>query len=368
MMNNPDTPAAPPPARLPAFLKTAFRILFGLALAAILVAFTLRANGTRLSQVLPRASIPLLATALGVYGLVILITVARWNILLRVQGIHLHPWEVIRLTMIGVFFNLAIPGAVGGDLIKMGYVARQTPGKRTEAILTILLDRIIGLLALFMVAAVMVLASLPVLQRISGREPAVAASAYLVGAGSIAGILATLAIEYRRLFLRLRPVAAAVAWAARIGPAGVVHTVERVVAALELYRTRRRSVLAALALAFAVHSLLSIDYFLIGRAIGEQRLTLGNYFLTTQIANAAGAIPVTPSGIGARDGVASLFFRTLGGDPQLCGAIPVLLSVIMVFWSMVGAVIFMFSKGIRQAWIEDVTRGQTPETPNAGTR
>ncbi len=63
--------------------------------------------------------------------------------------------RAMRLQLIGFFFNTAMPGAVGGDVIKGMYVLREkTATSKTNALLTIVLDRIIGLVAIFAIAAV----------------------------------------------------------------------------------------------------------------------------------------------------------------------------------------------------------------------
>lgn len=79
----------------------------------------------------------------------------RWYLLLRGLGLEIRYRKILSLQLIGFFFNTAIPGAVGGDIIKAFYVIREQQGDRkTPAMLTILLDRLIGLAALFFMAAV----------------------------------------------------------------------------------------------------------------------------------------------------------------------------------------------------------------------
>ena len=46
-----------------------------------------------------------------------------------------------------------MPGAVGGDIIKAFYVCRENSQRKTPVLLSILLDRIIGLLGLFVAAS-----------------------------------------------------------------------------------------------------------------------------------------------------------------------------------------------------------------------
>ena len=61
------------------------------------------------------------------------------------------------MQLIGLFFNTTMPGAVGGDIIKAVYIIReQSKQGKTAAMLTVLLDRVVGLAALFVMAAVAV--------------------------------------------------------------------------------------------------------------------------------------------------------------------------------------------------------------------
>jgi hypothetical protein len=85
----------------------------------------------------------------------------RWFLLLKGLGINMKYRRICTLQLIGFFFNTAIPGAVGGDIIKALYVIREQEGDRkTPAMLTILLDRIVGLSALFFMAALSICSQL----------------------------------------------------------------------------------------------------------------------------------------------------------------------------------------------------------------
>jgi hypothetical protein len=93
--------------------------------------------------------------ALAAFAVMVLQTpvgAVRWRMLLAVQGIHITLWESVRLTYIGWFFNNWLPGATGGDFVKAFYIARQTHHK-PEAITTVFLDRLIGLIAMCMLGA-----------------------------------------------------------------------------------------------------------------------------------------------------------------------------------------------------------------------
>lgn len=77
----------------------------------------------------------------------------RFRILLRVQGIDLSLRESIRLTFAGNFLNFTTPlGSNAGDVFK-AYFASLHTHRKTEAVTTVLLDRVIGLATLVFVAA-----------------------------------------------------------------------------------------------------------------------------------------------------------------------------------------------------------------------
>ncbi|NJK91268.1 MAG: flippase-like domain-containing protein [Blastochloris sp.] len=81
-------------------------------------------------------------------GVAVLGTTLRWWFLLRVQGIHLPLKRAGALVMIGNFFNAFLPGSTGGDVVKIFYTIKQAPDRKARATLSILMDRILGLVAI----------------------------------------------------------------------------------------------------------------------------------------------------------------------------------------------------------------------------
>jgi len=115
---------------------TAVRAVVGMGLALFLIHLTLKKSDTTFADLqgqLLAANKALLGLAFVLYGGVIALTIWRWDLLLRVQGVHLRRWDLFRLTMIGVFFNLAIPGAVSGDLVRWGTLPMRCRTRRLSA-------------------------------------------------------------------------------------------------------------------------------------------------------------------------------------------------------------------------------------------
>ncbi|HUP58522.1 MAG TPA: lysylphosphatidylglycerol synthase transmembrane domain-containing protein, partial [Bdellovibrionota bacterium] len=94
-----------------------------------------------------------MALAVGVSAVALALGMMRWQWLLRAQDIHLPFFRTIQLTLIGNFFNVALPGAVSGDLVKAFYIGKEVEGKRARAFGAILFDRVVGVSALVIVSA-----------------------------------------------------------------------------------------------------------------------------------------------------------------------------------------------------------------------
>jgi len=323
----------------------------GIGLAAFLVRHTLKSTGTDILGTLRAANLPLVLLALAIHGLVVLTTMVRWHLLMKVQDISVRFADVVRLTMIGQLFNLAIPGAVGGDVAKMAFITRQTAGKKTEAVFTILVDRIVGVFGLFLVAGVMVLFSLRFLIELGAENRALQAAAFVVGGGSIAGVVGIVLVEMHQSLLKLPGMPALLAFGEAKLPHRIVDTVKRMTAAVDLFRRGRATLGLAVVLSVCVHALLAVDLFVIGKALGDTALRLPHYFLASPVANAIAAVPLTPAGFGLRDATTQVFLSAMA-ETDLAGVIPVGLTFCILFWGLTGALVFVIGSPVREAEIE----------------
>ena len=329
--------------KLRSILMTLVQFTIGIGLEYWLISSTLKHSHARLGDIFATALVMPLLLAVLLFGTVILLTTWRWNLLLRVQGICLPFLQVLRLSCIGQFFNIALPGAVSGDFVKMAYIAKAVPERTAEAILTIMIDRILGMLGMFFMASLFVLLYLSFLSGLGPDQRAVQIAAFVVGAGSIAGIFGVLAVEFRKQLLALPLIRTLVPAIAKRLPQKLNDIFGRLADALELYRQHRGAIVTGFAISLVVHSCLALIFVCGGIALGEAHVPAGGYFLSSQVAHAVAAIPLTPGGLGARDGVICLFLKAQGCKVELAGMIPVIYSLILLFWSVVGGLVFTFS-------------------------
>jgi len=101
----------------------------------------------------------LLAAALLVTLSAVTLTIVRWHWLMRAHDLPLADADALRLGFLGYLLNFVSFGAVGGDLFKAILAARECHGRRTEAVATVILDRLIGLFIVFVLASVAILAT-----------------------------------------------------------------------------------------------------------------------------------------------------------------------------------------------------------------
>src|SRR5207248_8290868 len=90
------------------------------------------------------------------YGLVEIAAAFRWHVLLKVQKIQLSLPRLLGLFLIGMFYNQFLPGGTGGDIIKSYYLLKETSDKKAGALLSVLFDRFIGLVALVAITGALI--------------------------------------------------------------------------------------------------------------------------------------------------------------------------------------------------------------------
>src|SRR5207253_6760103 len=96
--------------------------------------------------------LPFLAMAGAIALASVLLTFVRWYFLVRAQDLPFTLPSALRLGMIGFYLTTFLPGAVGGDIIKAAFIAREQ-SRRTVAVTTVIMDRVIGLCGLVWLVA-----------------------------------------------------------------------------------------------------------------------------------------------------------------------------------------------------------------------
>lgn len=112
---------------------------------------------------LTRANYWYLSLALLLFIIAVITNAVKWYILLRAQGILAPFRALVNYTFVGFFFNNFLPANVGGDLMRGFGLARYTE-QSAEAAVSVVVDRIIGLVAFMFTAVIAALIAVNIVQ------------------------------------------------------------------------------------------------------------------------------------------------------------------------------------------------------------
>jgi glycosyltransferase 2 family protein len=272
-----------------------FVLLYFLAKNGFLSVENTRRALTQWEYILPAAGLMFLNSFLSVF---------RWHIFLKAQAITLEFGRILRLSFVGNFFNIALPGAVSGDVVKAVYVAKEIHGMRAKAFSSILFDRVIGLSGL-------VLVSLGGLVFGMGSQWE---TGVLVGIEKLVWIMGlTVLFSYVYLFAVHEKIDIVLKvlthFQARLR---VIGSVTRTYEGLMHYRKHRGVVIFGLLLSLAIHVMVILSCIQAGRALGEFSVDEGAYFVLIPLGLLVTAIPIFPAGVGTGHAALGALFQLVG--------------------------------------------------------
>jgi uncharacterized protein (TIRG00374 family) len=270
----------------------------------------------------------LLILCILAFGPITLIAIYRWFGLLRAVGIRTSFGDAFRLSYIGFFFNSAVPGLTGGDIVKAFYIARQTPGMRVRAFMSVLVDRMIGLFVLGLLAAAVILP-----RAADPRFHAAALIVFLfVGGCLLFGVLF--------LSRRLRRWVRFETLIAKLPLARLIAEVDQ---GIFVYRDRPRAVLVSLGLSVLNHLAIVTTAVGMGYALGGdlRQLPILEYFILVPVCSMLASIPALPGGWGVREGAFAFFFGMVGVPGTQSVALSILIGISQLLWSLLGGWFFL---------------------------
>jgi uncharacterized protein (TIRG00374 family) len=279
----------------------------------------------------------LLWLALVVFPMTFILTSYRWGKLMDALDIHLLFSRTFVLNMVGAFYNTFMPGSTGGDLLKAYYASKQTP-HRVHAVMSVLVDRVIGLIALVILGGVMAagMAAWIHLNHGPANDPVarictrVAALSVVMMVGLLLGLMI---VFHPKLRSRL----------------GIDFILERlpmqkhvrdVVEVMECYRRRPMTVLWAIIVSFPVHLTTIVVAILAGRAF-DLPLSNGYYFVAVPVIVLVGAIPISPQGAGVMEYFAVKLTERQGATVGQAFALTMSIRVVQILWNLSGGILVL---------------------------
>ena len=246
----------------------------------------------------------LLAAALLTTLAAVALSFVRWYLLVRTLDLRFRLRDALRLGALGFLLNFVALGSVGGDLFKAFFLAKEQPKQRTEAVATVVVDRLVGLYALLLVACGAIWLT-NIGDRVRGMDAQAKAVAFLCDLTILCMLLG--AIGFCLLLVPGFTGGRATSLAGRIPVVG--HHAVRLIATVRVYRSRLPAVFVAVAMSLGVHSLLVIAVYCVAVGLPGNEPTFAEHFFIVPLNMVAGAIPVTPSGLGIMEGALEVLYR-----------------------------------------------------------
>jgi uncharacterized protein (TIRG00374 family) len=280
----------------------------------------------------------LLLLSFVIFPITFIVTSFRWHQLLKAIDIHLTAARCFALNMVGAFYNTFMLGSTGGDVVKAYYASLQTD-HRTRAVLSVFVDRVVGLIALVILGGTM--AAWQYFNAVPGDPAAHACGKIaLVSALVILGTVVGLAVFYNLTLRRIT----GLAWL--IQRLSKQKQIKSAVHTMELYRQHKAMVLVALIATFPVHITVVVSALLAGWAFG---LTISPlyYFVAVPVIVLVGSIPISPQGAGVMEYFAILLLSRQGGTVSQAFALTMSIRMVQILWNLTGG-IFVFRGGYHQ--------------------
>lgn len=288
-----------------------------------------------------------LSISLVFMGMTIFIGMWRWRMVLRVQGLDLSLPRASEISLISHFFNSFLLGSSGGDLIKAYYAARETHHQKPEAVLTVVVDRIIGLFAMLLFACIMMLPSWDLLLRYRRLQ-------------AVGGVI-ILMLMACTVFLMLafwggvsRHWPQARSWLRRLPKSELI---ERTLDAARRFGKDPAFLIKAIGLSMVLNLACVGQFVALAHGL---RLTVPLDFLLMLVPAiiCISALPITPSGLGVRE---NLYVWLLAIPEISIPATPALSLSLLAYggslaWSIVGGLVYLFLRDRQH--LDEVTRSE----------
>ncbi len=269
-----------------------------------------------------------LIVGLLLFPMGVLFTATRWWRLLIAAGCPTTLFTSVRLTFLGMFFNLVMPGLTGGDLVKAVLAAREHTERKARAVVSVAVDRLIGLFPLATLAALVVLGlgdtfaaiRVPVLVCVGGG---------LVGAAVYSSRALRRLVRFDHIVSKL--------------PGG--RMIKQVDEAVLIYSEHPREIGWALLCSLGNHTCVFVGITVLARSFGEQTLSLFEMFAVVSIANIVSALPVAPAGWGVGEAAYGFLFDMLGASATLGIATSITLRLLMMVIGLGGGLFLLLPGG-----------------------
>jgi glycosyltransferase 2 family protein len=316
-----DAAPAPEAAERSGLTKAALlaaKMLFSFGLFAFL--FTRMPLASVIAN-LEAASPPLLIGAFVVLFLSNVLGAWQWWHLLEVVGIRIPFRKVLGYYHVGLFFNNFLPANIGGDIARVVHASRYGE-TRAAAVSTVVLDRLVGTVAL---AGLAVVTTVPAIKQFHLGILYLALVGFLV-----VSVVMLWGVLHPRVLPAIETVMS------RVGLKFLEPHLDDLAHRFAAYRARGRLFAGLLAMATLIQVMRVGVHVLVARALGVN-LPLPYFFLFVPLLAVIVSLPISLNGIGVREGAGMVLFSLVGVDRSRAFSLQFTTYLVAVAVSLLGA-------------------------------
>ena len=322
------------PETRPAARRIPWGLILKISIAVAVTGYVLSRAGLSDALVTLRSaqwSFVLLAAVFATFAMVLNVT--RWRMMIAAQGSEAPLLTLVRLYLIGMFFNNVLPSRFGADVVR-AYGAAGVAAGRTRSVASVVMDRLVGAISVLILGLAAVVVRPSVVEGRLGQALVV----MLVG---LLGVLALLMYRSERTS-RLRDTVLRLTDVSIFG----IRLRSRVDAALDAMRSyadARGLIFKALLISLVANGLSIVNLYLYGSAVGAG-VSLGDVSAIFSIILVVGLLPLSINGLGTVELAFVVLLGAMGVPEATALAIAILRRLVLLGMSLVGGVLYAVKK------------------------
>jgi len=309
-------------------LLTLLKLVISLGLIAYLL--LVKVDLALVGRALFHANFLYIALGLALYFVAILLGCYKWKLLLKALTIDISLPRLLGFTFVGLFFGNFLLPMIAGDVVR-GYDLARYTARAADAAVSVVVDKLIGLLAFITAAAAFSAYAVIGLGR--GDMHGIALTVWLAFLGFVVIFASVLSRRLRALFERLfsrRPFA-------RLSP--LYHKLSD---AVQAYRENPGVLVKAFAISLGVLFISNGVNWLLSEAVGAGIPLIYIFIFNPMVAFAPLLIP-SIGGLGVNQGAFDLLYATVGKTTtsDLAITLSLLMQLIIYLTSLPGGVLWL---------------------------
>jgi len=309
------------------------KLLIRITISAILIFLLLSQTDTdQLLSTLRIVNIPMLLFALFIYILSAILNSFRWYLLIKASNMEFSFPRILSLNFTGLFFSIFLPGRTGGDIARAYYIAKSSDD-RVKAISTIIIWRIMGIIALTIIALMASFASFTFIE-----DKSIIVAIFLI----VLLIYTMLYLVNNRKLMKFLFEKLSVLLN-KISTNNLESKFETLYNAVHSYQKRQKLLLVNIVIGAVVHLLIISCWYIISQSL-DIEISYIYFLLLIPIISLLNTIPISLNGVGVREGAAILLFGNAGLELSQSLSMGLLFSAISLALGLIGGIFYILKK------------------------